>query len=67
MSRRCWGEKDGLSNKLYLGGQLPYLGTCPHFPVTYLFSRTTSGSQTMVEGTRSSWMLSYFLGSQLRR
>lgn len=39
----------------------------PTCPVTYLFSRTMSGSQTMVEGTRSSWMLSYFSGSHRRR
>lgn len=68
MSRQCWGEKDGLSPKLCLGGSCqPYVGTCPHCPVPYLFSRTMSGSQTMVEGTRSCWMSSYSSGSQLRR
>lgn len=62
------GGKDGLSPKLCLDRQLPALcALCPHCPVTYLFSRTMSGSQTMVEGTRSSWMLSYFSGSQRRR
>lgn len=68
MSRRCWGEKDRLSPKLCLGSSCqPCVGMCPHCPVTYLFSRTMSGSQTMVEGTRSSWVSSYSLGSQLRR
>lgn len=50
-------------------GQLPppVWGYVPIAPSPYLFSRTMSGSQTMVEGTRSSWMLSYFSGSHRRR
>lgn len=40
------------------------IGSCL---ITYLFSKTTSGSQTMVEGTRSVWMSSYCSGSHRRR
>lgn len=62
------GERMGSApSYAWAGSCQPYVGTCPHCPVTYLFSRTISGSQTMVEGTRSSWMLSYFSGSQRRR
>lgn len=62
------GERVGSApNRAWGAAATPCAALCPHCPVTYLFSRTMSGSQTIVEGTRSSWMLSYFSGSHRRR
>ena len=62
------GERVGSAPTVPRGAAAtPCVGVCHPCPITYLFSRTMSGSQTMVEGTRSSWMLSYSSGSHRRR